>query len=85
MSLFEFYPKYNSFKEYLKKSDKPTATWKIILLYPLALLGIFLATMIVKCVVKSIAISESFKHPSSKYKKVVRKGVLWDTTEYHQK
>ena len=85
MSLFEFYPKYSSFKEHLKKSDKPMATWKIILLYPLALLGIFLVTIMVIGIVKLISSSESCKYPSSKYKKVVRKGVLWDTTEYHER
>jgi len=61
------------------------ATWKIILLYPIALFGIFLVTIAVIGIVKLIASSESFKYPSSKYKKVVRKGVLWDTTEYHEK
>ncbi len=85
MSLFQFYPKYSSFKEYLKKSDNPMATWKIILLYPLALLGIFLVTITVVGIVKAISSSESCKYPSSKYKKVVRKGVLWDTTEYHER
>ena len=85
MSLFEFYPKYSSFKEYLKKSDKPMATWKIILLYPLALLGIFLVTITVISVVKLIANSTPFKYPSSKYKKVVKEGIFWDTTEYHER
>ena len=61
------------------------ATWKIILLYPITLLGIFLVTTAVISVVKIIASSERLKYPSSKYKKVVRKGVLWDTTEYHER
>lgn len=84
MSLFQFYPKYSSFKEYLKKSDNPMATWKIILLYPLALLGIFLATIIVVGIVKAISSSDTCKYPPNKYKKVIKKGILWDTTEYHE-
>ena len=61
------------------------ATWKIILLYPIDLLIIFLVTTAVISVVKIMAISERLKYPSSRYKKVVRKGVLWDTTEYHER
>jgi len=85
MSLFEFYPKYSSFKEHIKTSQYPMATWKIILLYPIDLLIIFLVTTAVISVVKIMAISERLKYPSSRYKKVVRKGVLWDTTEYHER
>ena len=85
MSLFYFYPKYSSFKESFKYCEKPTATWKIILLYPLALLGIFLLTVTVISVVKIISMSQRLKYPSSKYKKVVKKGILWDTTEYHER
>jgi len=85
MSIFEFYPKYSSFKESFKYCEKPTPTWKIILFYPLALLGIFLLSVTVVGVVNIISISQRLKYPSYKYKKVVRKGVLWDTTEYHEK
>jgi len=83
--MFELYPSFRGFKEFFKDRDKPMATWRIVILYPFALIGITILILTIRSILTRIANSERRKYPSEKYRKVVKKGLFWDTTEYHER
>ncbi len=86
------YPTYREFTKCLycmQIERKLIPKWKKIIYYGLGLIGITLFWIIFGIMIimlkGSISNSRAVRYPSSKYRKVVKEGLLWDTYEYHER
>lgn len=72
------------FIKFFRKDKKKLSKWQTYPMYIFSLLFwcIFLFTIII--MVSSIK-NKNEKYPSDKYKKVIKKGIFWDSIEYHER
>lgn len=70
-----------------KRRNKPFAKLKMYIYYPSYFLFVINCILFLFALVAMVAgsKSESSKYPSSRYRKVVKKGLIWDSVEYHER
>jgi hypothetical protein len=85
------YPTYREFTKCLycmQTKRKLIPKWKKVIYYGLGLILItflWLSFYMFLAMLKGSRSSNSVRYPSSKYKKVIKEGLLWDTYEYHER
>ncbi len=56
-----------------------------VLLFPLLMMFFGFVIMAIKSVLSSHNNSPARKYPADKYRRVIKEGVFWDSTEYHER
>lgn len=100
-AFLEIYSSSKSFMASVLSSKKEMAEiistrskWKTIPLYVLSFIPITIFWIIIGVfglvmygIIKGASSSSSSrnKYPSEKYRKVIKEGILWDSTEYHER
>lgn len=87
--LFPTYKEFSRFNDYylLKVKRQPrNPKWLKAIYYPFALLGLLLIYGVFKWMIDLANEQQqySYRH-DSKYKKVIKEGIFFDTTEYHER
>jgi hypothetical protein len=86
-----YFPTFNEFRNFSNKwrepqEKEPRSNFTLILMYPFALMAIFFLYVIFFAIIKSINAITTQKYTfDKKYRKVIKKGWLWDSVEYHER